>query len=225
MLSLQSQKNIVATKDVRGTVTANLYDVTIKEALDAILRSNGYDYREKGNFIYVYTAKELADMEKAAMVRKTEIFRLYYTPVANAANLIKPVLSEGAQVALTAPAQTGIESEGKDAGGNSHATEDLLVVSDYPDRLDQVRAILKEVDRRPVQILVEATILQAQINENNDLGDQLHRPGRRQLLRALGHRHVHPGCSGRQRQLQQRRFGRGAQWHHHQRPHCQRHQP
>jgi type IV pilus assembly protein PilQ len=170
MLSLQSQKNIVATKDVRGTVTANLYDVTIKEALDAILRSNGYDYREKGNFIYVYTAKELADMEKALMVRKTEIFRLYYTPVANAANLIKPVLSDGAQVALTTPAQTGIDAEGKDAGGNSHATEDLLVVSDYPDRLEQVRAILKEVDRRPVQILVEATILQAQINENNALG-------------------------------------------------------
>src|SRR5215204_6461991 len=41
MLSLQSQKNIIASKDVRGTVTANLYNVTIKEALDAILKSNG----------------------------------------------------------------------------------------------------------------------------------------------------------------------------------------
>ena len=63
MLSLQSQKNIVASKDVRGTVTANLYNVTIREALDAILKANGYGYREKGNFIYVYTAKELADIE------------------------------------------------------------------------------------------------------------------------------------------------------------------
>ncbi|MDB5174938.1 MAG: pilQ, partial [Phycisphaerales bacterium] len=50
MLSLQSQKNIVASKDVRGTITANLYDVTVREALDAILHANGYDYREKGNF-------------------------------------------------------------------------------------------------------------------------------------------------------------------------------
>jgi len=62
MLSLQSQKNIIASKDVRGTVTANLYNVTIKEALDAILKSNGFGYREKGNFIYVYTSKELADI-------------------------------------------------------------------------------------------------------------------------------------------------------------------
>ena len=36
MLSLQSQKNIIASKDVRGTVTADLHDVTIKEALESI---------------------------------------------------------------------------------------------------------------------------------------------------------------------------------------------
>src|SRR5207237_3953552 len=55
MLSLQSQKNIIASKEVHGSVTANLYDVTVREALDAILHANGYAYREKGNFIYVYT--------------------------------------------------------------------------------------------------------------------------------------------------------------------------
>jgi type IV pilus assembly protein PilQ len=170
MLSLQSQRNIVASKEVRGTITANLYDVTIKEALDAILKANGYDYREKGNFIFVYTQKELADMEKAALVKKTEMFRLYYTPAANAANMIKPVLSADAVVAFTTPAKNGIEADSKDVGGNDHATEDLIVVTDFPERLDQVRTILKEVDRRPQQILVEAVILRATLQENNDLG-------------------------------------------------------
>ena len=33
------------------------------------------------------SAKELAEMEKAQVQRKTEIFRLYYTPAANAANV------------------------------------------------------------------------------------------------------------------------------------------
>ncbi|QOV90233.1 secretin and TonB N-terminal domain-containing protein [Humisphaera borealis] len=170
MLSIQSQKNIVASKDVRGTITANLYDVTVKEALDAILKSNGYDYREKGNFIFVYTQKELEEMEKAAAVKKTEMFRLYYTPAANAANMIKPVLSTEGAVSFTTPAKTGIEAGGSDVGGNDHATEDLLVVTDFPERLDQVRAVLKEVDRRPQQILVEAVILRATLQENNDLG-------------------------------------------------------
>src|SRR4030095_9449717 len=78
MLSLQLEKNILPSKDVRGTVTANLYDVTVREALDAILKANGFDYREKGNVIYVYTAKEIQEQERAARVTKTEVFRLYY---------------------------------------------------------------------------------------------------------------------------------------------------
>ena len=43
MLSLQLEKNILPSKEVRGTVTANLYDVTVREALDAILKANGFD--------------------------------------------------------------------------------------------------------------------------------------------------------------------------------------
>ncbi|MCS7033539.1 MAG: hypothetical protein NZ561_06035, partial [Phycisphaerae bacterium] len=170
MLSIQSRKNIIASKDVGGKITANLYGVTVREALDAILHANGFAYREKGNFIYVYTAKEIAEMEKAERVTQTEIFRLFYTPAANAANLIKPVLSEAGQVSLSTPAQAGIESGTGQTGGNAHAIEDLLVVTDYPENLEKVRKVLKEVDRRPQQIMIEATILRAALSEDNALG-------------------------------------------------------
>ncbi|CAN5400334.1 hypothetical protein BH10PLA1_BH10PLA1_02560 [soil metagenome] len=170
MLSLQSQKNIIASKDVRGTITANLYDVTIREALDALLATNGYGYREHGNFIYVYSAKEILDMDKAARVVKTQAFRLYYTPAANAVTMIKPVLSTEAQVAFTTPASSGLDTGTKDIGGSTHATEDVVVVTDYPDNLERVAAILKEIDRRPQQILLEATILRATLSEDNALG-------------------------------------------------------
>ena len=100
----------------------------------------------------------------------TEAFRLYYTPAANAVNMIKPVLSSEAQVAFTTPAGTGIASGGGDVGGNSHAIEDMLVITDYPENLDRVRKILKEVDRRPQQILVEATLVAASLSEDNALG-------------------------------------------------------
>jgi type IV pilus assembly protein PilQ len=170
MLSLQSQKNIIASKDVRGSVTANLYDVTVREALDAILKANGYDYREKGNFIFVYTSKEIADIEKQSRVKKTEVIRLFYTPAANVVTMLKPVLSTEGQVASTVAAINGIDAEGKDAGGNSHSTEDMLVVTDYPENLDLVRKVVRELDRRPVQILVEAVILRATLNDTNSLG-------------------------------------------------------
>ncbi|MCC6422657.1 MAG: secretin and TonB N-terminal domain-containing protein [Phycisphaerales bacterium] len=170
MLSLQSQRNIIASKEVHGTVTANLYDVTIKEALDAILRANGYAYREKGNFIYVYSAKELAELEKSERKMQTEVFRLYYTPAANAVNMIKPVLSAESQTSFTTPASSGLESGTNDLGGSSHAGEDMLVITDYPDNLEKVRKIIKEIDRRPQQILIEATILRASLSEDNSLG-------------------------------------------------------
>ncbi len=184
MLSLQSQRNIIASKDVHGTVTANLYDVTVQQALDAILHANGYVYREKGNFIYVYTAKELQDIEKAERHVQTQVFRLYYTPAANAATMIKPVLSSTGQVAVTTPAVTGLSSNAGsgssgsssgggasgDTGGNSHAVEDMLVVTDYPENLAAVKKVLSEIDVRPQQILLEATILRASLSENNALG-------------------------------------------------------
>jgi type IV pilus assembly protein PilQ len=170
MLSLQLERNILPSKEVRGTVTANLYDVTVKEALDAILRANGFDYREKGNVIYVYSAKEIEDQEKKNRTTRTQIFRLYYTPAANAANMIKPVLSADAQVSFTTPSKSGIGSDSTDAGGDSHATEDVLVVTDFPEKLENVARIIKEIDRRPQQILVEAVIMRATLQDDNALG-------------------------------------------------------
>src|SRR5205814_1083342 len=103
------------------------------------LKANGYGYREKGNVIYVYTAKEIADIEKSDRHANTEVFHLYYTPAVNAQTMIKPVMSTEGQAAVTTPALSGIESSAKDTGGNNHAVEDMLVVTDYPENLDRIR--------------------------------------------------------------------------------------
>jgi type IV pilus assembly protein PilQ len=170
MLSLQSQKNIICSKEVRGTVTANLYNVTIREALEQVLHMNGYAYREKGNFINVYTVKELQQIEDAEKRVTSEVFHLHYTPAANAINMIKPVLSAQGQASATTPAVAGIATGGSDVGGNSHSVEDMLVITDYPENLERVRKILKELDQRPQQVMVEATILRAALTEDNALG-------------------------------------------------------
>ena len=84
--------------------------------------------------------------------------------------MLKPVLSNEAQVAFTTPAASGIDSAAKDTGGNTHATEDVIVITDFSENLERVRKVFKEVDRRPQQVLVEAVILRAQLQENNQLG-------------------------------------------------------
>ncbi len=170
MLSLQSQTNIIASREVRGQITANLYGVTIREALDAILKSNGYVWREEGNFLYVFTQAEDAQNQQARRQRRTEIFRLSYAPVDQAQNMIKPALSKEGEVAVTSPARTGVSSGSGDTGGNNSAIADTLVITDYDENIEQVQRILAEIDRRPQQILVEATIMTARLTEENRFG-------------------------------------------------------
>jgi type IV pilus secretin PilQ/predicted competence protein len=177
-----SQMSIIPSKEARGTLPAmDLYNVTMHEALDAILQPNGLVYTQKGNFIYVSTTKEAADAAKAGRVMSTAIYHLFYTPVDNAMAMIKPALSADAIVAQSNKATVGIDTASasggatasgglSDEGGNSHATDDMIVVTDYPDHLDAVARIIKEIDQRPKEVLVEATILQATLSENNQFG-------------------------------------------------------
>src|SRR5262245_2020194 len=69
VIGFQAQTSIIPSREVHGSLPAiDLYNVTVTEALDALLHSNGYAWRQKGNFIYVYSAKEIAEMEKANRV-------------------------------------------------------------------------------------------------------------------------------------------------------------
>ena len=94
-LSTSAHKNIIPSPQVRGVVTFTLYDVTYKEALEAVLPVNGFAYEEKGSFIYVYTKKELEDLKAAARQMETQMFALNYISAADVESMIAPVLSNG----------------------------------------------------------------------------------------------------------------------------------
>ncbi|HSV16076.1 MAG TPA: secretin and TonB N-terminal domain-containing protein [Tepidisphaeraceae bacterium] len=172
-LSLQTKRNIIASKNVSGTVTVNLYDVTFAQALEAILRPNGFDYIEKGNFIYVYTDKEIDEIRKRDRKTVNRIFNLKYMNAQDASVLVKPMLSSAGAMALTPPGINGLPTGATDTGGENYATDALLVINDYPENLDEVTAALKKMDVRPKQVLVEATVLNATLSDNNALGVDL----------------------------------------------------
>ena len=170
LLSTQSKINIIATKEVQGTVTADLYSVTFTEALEAVLKSAGFWYVRKGNFITVMTPKQYADLEASQRQLAVRVFKLYYARASEAQTLVTTVLSENGTVSVTPDAEVGIATNDEDAGGNGLASEDILVVKDYPENLEQVALILKKLDVRPLQVLIEATILSASLDEDNALG-------------------------------------------------------
>jgi type IV pilus assembly protein PilQ len=169
-LSLQTKRNIIASKDVKGTVTVNLYNVTFAQALDALLKPNGFDYIEKGNFVYVYTSKELEEIRKRDRKPANRIYRLHYITSTDASVLIKPLLSSSGVVALTPPAVSGLPEGTTDTGGMGFGADDTLVINDYVENLIDVDKALKQLDVRPKQVLVESTILRASLSEDNAMG-------------------------------------------------------
>ena len=170
LLGTQARRNIIATKEVTGTVTADLYGVTFNEAFEAILDSSGYVFEKKDTFIHVMTAKQKEDKIAAGREMQTRVYRLAYVTAADAKVLIEPAMSSSGKVALSPAAGTGIVPDATTAGGDAYASNDVLVVLDYEENLDRIAEILAALDVRPQQVLIEATLLRATLTENNALG-------------------------------------------------------
>ena len=171
LLSTQGRKNIVATKEVTGTVTADLYGVTFTEALEAVLKASGFVYREKDGFIYVYTAQQLDEVVKSERKMGQRIFRLAYITAADAKTLIAPVLSSEAKISMT-PAAPRRAWPPATATRAATATPTTTSSSSRTTRTTSSRSRRSSpsVDVRPDQVLVEVTMLGATLDEENNLG-------------------------------------------------------
>lgn len=170
MLSLQTKKNIIASRNVSGTVTANLYNVTFYEALDSILRINGFTYEEQGNFIYVYTQAEYDEIQAAARQTESRIFELDYLSAADAQQFITPLLSTNGQISAIGTVDSGFLPGIDNGGADDYAYNPKVVVNDYPEVLESIATLIKDLDTPPQQVLVEAAILQTRLTEDNAFG-------------------------------------------------------
>ena len=171
------KKNIVPSSNVDGPLTVRrLYDVTFEQALDAIL-GYGIKYDQEGNFIKVYTAEEYKKIKTDPDRMMYKVFTLYYISAAEVMKLITPVLSGAGSIQGSSPAEatvpTGASISGGSAGGDTMALNDTIVIRDYPENIAEAEKMLKELDIRPKQVLVEATILSATLTEGMNLGVDL----------------------------------------------------
>ncbi|NOX57515.1 MAG: hypothetical protein GXP29_01485 [Planctomycetes bacterium] len=170
VLSLETNRNIIATPSVQGTVNASLHDVTFEDALDAILAMNRAAFRAQGNFIYVYTDEELAEIIASENPPLSRVFRLNYISAAEVEPAIASLLSSIGTLSTSIPTEIGIGADSDGAGGMALATSDYIVVHDRPDNIDRIEAIIRKLDIRPRQVLIETTILTAELSDDNALG-------------------------------------------------------
>lgn len=165
-LALKYKKNIVPTATVSGNITiTDLYDVTFEEALQALIGTNKFDIQ--GNFIMVYTAEEYEQIKSNKRRMEYRIFTLYYINSDEATKIVEPLLSDSGRMGSTTAAPSEMEA-GK--SGDTLAINDRLVVSDFPENLEQIREVLAEVDIEPMQVLLEVTVMEATLTEETKFG-------------------------------------------------------
>ena len=185
MLGSMYQKNIVPSPNVDGVLAfRRLSNVTFEEAMDAIL-GESFKYEQRGNLIKVYTKEEYKKIREDPERMIYKVFTLYYITAEEAEKLIKHVISDVGKIGTSTPADKkkisaatggsssgGIEtgSLGSGGGGDTMALHDTIVVRDYPEKIADVEEVLKKLDIRPRQVLVEATILSALLTEEMKLG-------------------------------------------------------
>lgn len=159
-----SNLNIVAGEGVVGKVTLKLVDVPWDQALEVILKSHGLDKVLEGNVLRVAPVDKLRterESFKQARVAEEELepldvkyMRVSYAKAAEIKGLVETVLSERGTVAF-------------DERSNQ------LVVKDTRKGLQNVSELIKKIDLRTPQILLETQIIEANRNLSRQLGAEL----------------------------------------------------
>ena len=170
LLGVACQKNIVPTPSVKGPVEVNLFNVTCSEALNAVLKSNGFAYEQDGPFIYVYTQQEMAQRQLAARKMETRLFKLSYIPAQDVTAIIEPLMSEDGITTRSPATKSSGAGQSTAGSGEDWAVGNYIIVRDYPERLEEIATMIAALDQQPVQILVEATIMVASLDDTDELG-------------------------------------------------------
>ena len=173
--------NVLVGDEVAGTLSAELVDVPWDKALQALLDMKNYasDVDVASNLIRIHapetlTAQENYKSERAQAVKKkveledsvepiySEIFRLYYISPQQAKTTIEELFQQGSGDGGFTPIQITEE-----------VTTRSIIVRGKETDLDIVDKIIKEIDVRTKQVLIEAFIVEANSDFERALGTRL----------------------------------------------------
>ena len=189
-LAIQARRNIVPSPAVERLVSANIYGVPFDEALTGLLEPNGLGSMERGEIIFIYTTEELQELQVGGYGAVTKMIHLNYMRAADARDYVKGMLSAQGSIEVTKDFPDGESGGGEAAaatagaiGGQTTDSADFyspnedeydlrnaIIVHDVPERIERIEEVLKEVDTRPIQVLIEASIVQTSLTEDNAFG-------------------------------------------------------
>jgi type IV pilus assembly protein PilQ len=156
-----SNLNIIAGEDVTGKVTMRLVDVPWDQALDLVLQSRGLGMSRAGNVIRIApleTLKREVQSELEAKRAKerledlsTELIPVNYASAKELVPQVKGILSERGDVKVD-------------------ERTNIMIVKEIPRNMPAVRTLLKSLDSKTPQVLIEARIVEAGLTFQRALG-------------------------------------------------------
>ena len=148
--------NIVVSPAVKDTITANLENVSIKAALDVILKPNGYSYFTQENIIIVKSS----DTE---IVRELEtvIHKLKYVNSDDLAGPLGAVLTDQGKVQSFTPVVM--------ASGNT-GVSNIIIISDVQENIPSVMAMVEELDKPIANINISVRFIESGVDSAQGSG-------------------------------------------------------
>ena len=151
ILALKGNVNIVASPDVKGTVTLQLKDVPWSSAFETIINTYGFSYEKKGNIYEVLTPASFKTRQDAGAVLKREVFRLNYASLDQVTPALKKTLSKMASV-------------------ESIAGTNQIVITDQASNMEAVRNLISRIDTRMPQVHIETKIIRTTLSNTEQMG-------------------------------------------------------
>lgn len=199
-LAIQSRRNIVSARSIDTPISATIYAVPFETALNALLKPQGLGFIERDGVLFVYPQAEIDRLSLADRGVISKVIRLNYITAEDAAEFAQDALSPNGRVKATSDGGAREGSSGGSSGGDSGGGSDggssggssggivassdgvyspdterfslsnAIVVTDYPENVAAVEAMIAEIEEQPIQVLLEATIVQTKLTEANAFG-------------------------------------------------------
>jgi type II secretory pathway component GspD/PulD (secretin) len=152
LIATQFGHSVVMGDGVGGTLTANLNQVTLEQALEYVAQATGCEYVLRDRVVLVNPSS-----------LTSRVISLRYLSAAAAAGAVSKMLSERG----TVEPFTGV---GAKEAVPSGAMSNALIVTDTPARVERVAQVLQGMDVRPRQVTIEAKMVESVLGAEEKLG-------------------------------------------------------
>ena len=156
-----SGKNIVASKEVKGTVTLRLRNVPWRQALDILLRTQALGMVDNGSTIVVSNLDTLRkeELERRTAERAQEELLPLYTRIIPVSYANAEEMSKAVEKTLTKRGHIEVDKR-----------TNALLVTDIDDRLSQAESMIRSLDTRTPQVEIVARLVDVDRSASRSLG-------------------------------------------------------